>query len=147
MLTRDKRLWALAFVAGMLPDLDGIPILFDMDLYYAIHHELFHPPIYGILLGIIAAFALYRFFRMPKLPTFFAVAAGFILHPVFDIFFTNWGVKMLWPFSDEKHLFSYFIGYNWALVLAIPLMVAAPFAKEFAMEKISKKGIAAKHTA
>ena len=115
--TKNKNYKMLAFVSGMLPDLDGIPILYDMDLYYKIHHELFHPPIYGILLAVPGAIILNKYFQMNKTKAFLVFAASFILHPITDVLFTNWPVKLLWPFSQEQYSYPIFIEYNILLVL------------------------------
>ncbi len=121
--TKDKRLRFLGFAAGTLPDLDGIPILFDMELFYAIHHELFHPPIYGIILAIPVALVLGHFFKMDKVKTFAVFAASFILHPLTDVLFTNWPVKLLWPFSEEQFLYPIFIEYNAHLAAIVMLLL------------------------
>ena len=102
----------MGFAAGMLPDLDGIPLLFDLALYYRVHHELFHPPIYGIILALPAALILGKYFKMNRFHTFLVFSASFILHPLADVLFTNWPVKLLWPFSSEQFIYPVFIGYN-----------------------------------
>ncbi len=125
--TKDRRLWLLAFIAGMLPDIDGFPILWDMELFYAIHHELLHPLIYGIVLGIPAALLLNYFFKIDKAKSLLVFATAFMLHPVFDVFFTNWPVKLFWPLYNEQFSYPFFIDYNLLLWPLVPVMVAVPF--------------------
>ena len=119
--TKSKKLRLLAFVAGMLPDLDGIPLLFDMNLYYQLHHELFHAPIYGLLLAIPIAILLSKYFGMNRNKAAIVFAAAFISHPLTDVLFTNWPVKLLWPISSQQFSYSIFINYNWLLATAITI--------------------------
>ena len=120
-ITKDKRLWVLGFIAGVLPDLDGLPILFDLDLFYAIHHELFHEPIYGILLAIPIALILKRKFAINEKMAFTVFSIGLILHPITDVLFTNWPVKLLWPLSNEQFSFQTLINYS--TILSIGLVI------------------------
>lgn len=117
--TKDKKLRALGFAAGMLPDLDGVPVLFDLELFYRVHHELFHPPIYGILLAVPAAMILGRFFEVNPLKSFAVFAFSFALHPVTDVLFTDWPVRLLWPFSQEEFIYPVFVQYNFVLAFAV----------------------------
>ena len=125
--TKDKRLWALAFVAGMLPDIDGFPILWDMELFYAIHHELLHPLIYGVVMGIPVALLLHHFFKTGRAQAFLVFAASYMLHPIADVLFTNWPVRLFWPVFSQEFSYKTFIEYNWVLVILLPAMFAAPF--------------------
>jgi len=115
LFTRDKRLLLLAFVGGLAPDLDGLGLLFSQDWYYQFHHELLHPPIMGILLGVFAAIACRKLFNLHKTKTIFAFAAftgGFLLHLLVDLFFTNWPIKLLWPLSQTQYSFASLVQYN-----------------------------------
>jgi len=118
-LTKDGRLRALAFVAGMLPDLDGIPLLFDMNLYRVLHRELFHQPIYGLILGIPIALIFGKYYGMDRKKTFAVFSGSFILHSVTDVLFTDWPVKLLWPFSQQQFVIPVFYDYNWLLALGL----------------------------
>lgn len=121
--TENKKLRILAFIAGMLPDLDGTPVLFDRELYYQIHHELFHAPIYGALLGIPVALILEKYFGMEKKKSFLVFAVSFALHPITDVFFTNWPVKLLWPFSQEQFSNPLFMNYNVLLAATLSTLL------------------------
>ncbi len=128
--TKDRRLWLLAFVAGMLPDLDGLPLLWDIDLFYALHHELLHPLIYGIILGIPLALLLNHFLKIGRIRAFAIFAAAYMLHPLGDVLFTNWPVRLLWPFISQEFSYPVFINHNFALLLLAPAMLVLPFAIE-----------------
>lgn len=119
LLTKEKKLWLIAIISGMLPDLDGIPILYDRALYYRVHHELFHPPVYGVLLGVIAVYAFEHFFKMKKLPVFSVTAFSFSLHAIADVVFTNWYVKLLWPISSYKFTYPVLLDYSPHLVFVV----------------------------
>jgi len=133
--TKNEKLRGLAFIAGMLPDLDGLPLLFDLSLYYQIHHELFHAPIYGIIFGIIFALILNKYLKMDKLKTFLVFGFSFIFHSVIDLFTTSWPVKMLWPFSSEQFAFAFLEEFN----LWIYLIVFALVGMQFYFEKNKSK--------
>jgi len=110
--TKNQKLRLLAFVFGMLPDLDGIGLFFDMNLYYEFHHELFHAPVYGIILGIIFALILDKFFKLDKIKVFAVVSFSFISHSVVDVFFTAWPVRLFWPFYSQNISFPFLIEFN-----------------------------------
>jgi membrane-bound metal-dependent hydrolase YbcI (DUF457 family) len=103
----------------MLPDLDAIPAVFNYPLFIQLHHELFHAPIYGVMLGIISAFVFEYFWKMKKLPVFSITALSFSLHGVVDVFFTNWYVKLLWPISSIKFSYPVLVGYNFLLAVVV----------------------------
>lgn len=113
--SKNEKLRFLAFVFGMLPDLDGIGLFFDMNLYFEFHHELFHAPVYGLILGIIFALLLSKRFDLDKTKSFAVVFFSFALHSVTDVFFTFWPVKLLWPFSSHQFSYPFLIEFNWLL--------------------------------
>ena len=125
--TKNEKLRKLAFIAGMLPDLDGLPLFWDMNLYYAIHHEWFHQPIYGILLGIPIAFILNKYFKLDKIKVFLVFSFSFIFHSVTDLLTTAWPVKMLWPLSQEMHVFPVLKEFNLAIALIVFVLVGIQF--------------------
>ncbi|MBU2476701.1 metal-dependent hydrolase [Candidatus Micrarchaeota archaeon] len=119
VFTKNPKLRLLAFVFGMLPDLDGIGLFFDLNLYYEFHHELFHQPAYGIILGVIFALILSERFKLDKLKSFTVISFSFILHSVTDVFFTAWPVKLFWPFSSQNFSYPFLIEFNWLLALIV----------------------------
>lgn len=55
MARRDR---LLVFLAGVLPDIDGLPILFSRDLYFRWHHIACHNLCFGLIcFGLIALLA------------------------------------------------------------------------------------------
>ena len=125
--TKNKGLRKLAFIAGMLPDLDGIPLLFDLSLYYQIHHEWFHQPIYGIILGIPIALILNKYFKLDKTKVFLVFAFSFIFHSITDLVTTSWPVKMFWPFSQEMHAFPFLEESSLWIYLIVFVLVGIQF--------------------
>lgn len=89
---RDR---ALIVLAGVLPDIDGAPILFDKALYGQVHHTIGHSYVFGLPLAI-AAGAL----ACEKRRTAALAFAAFTLHLAADIAGTNWPVQALYPLSD-----------------------------------------------
>jgi len=126
-LTKNQKLALVALIAGMLPDLDAIPILWDINLYYEIHHEWFHAPVYGILIGIPAALLAEKYFKMDKIKTFAVFAFSFIFHGITDVFTTAWPVKLLWPFSQEKFVFPVLNQYDFETALIVLVLTGIHF--------------------
>ncbi|GEM_PF-1525149 len=120
--THDKKLRLLAFCAAWLPDLDGLPILFDMHLYNAIHHELFHPPVYGLLLAVPAALVLHHFFKIGRLESFIVFSFSFALHPFTDIFFGFLPIRLFWPVSNQGY--ANMLSLDWHTNLYLNFVVA-----------------------
>jgi len=115
----------------MMPDLDGLPILFDAKLYYAIHHELLHPLIYALLLGVLLAFLLKRLAQMDFGKTFAVFAAGYALHPLAGVVFTNWPVRLFWPLSQEQYSWPILADQNGPLATIVILGSFAIILKSF----------------
>jgi len=124
-LAKNRRLALVAFIAGMLPDLDGLPLFFDMNLYYQVHHELFHAPIYGVLLAVPVALILGKYWKLDRKITAVVFAGSFALHSVTDVFFTSWPVKLFWPLTNQEFSYPILREYNWLLSIAV--LVAAVF--------------------
>ena len=102
--TKDPKIRFLAFAAGILPDLDGLPVLYNNELYHQIHHAWFHPPIYGIFFGLLfvtLAFLYYKKYNLPfqYLKTFGIFFLAFSLHPLTDIISSNWAINIFYPFG------------------------------------------------
>jgi hypothetical protein len=122
-LTKNWKYRLLAAFGGIIPDIDGIHILFDLDTYYAIHHVIAHPPFAGFLLGI-AVVAVFPFVNkhiietviFPKkssnafiktyrkepfkvIPAYAFFMVGFFIHNIADIIGTNWPINLLYPFG------------------------------------------------
>ncbi|HPM85830.1 MAG: metal-dependent hydrolase [Candidatus ainarchaeum sp.] len=123
VFTENKILKWIALIGGMFPDLDGIPILFDTNLYYQIHHELLHPPFIGFVIALPVALIVKKLYGIKIWKTYLAFSLGYLLHSLVDVFFTNWYVKLLWPFSQEKFSYPIFLNLNFVLAFLVSLWI------------------------
>lgn len=123
VFTKNKILRIIAFFGGMFPDLDGLPILFDMNLYYQLHHELLHAPIIGFVIALPIALAINYFYKIKFWKVYLAFSFGYLLHSITDVFFTNWYVKLLLPFSQEKFSYPIFFDLNFILAIIISIWI------------------------
>jgi hypothetical protein len=103
----DRR---LAVIAGVMADIDGVFILFDMDLYYTYHHTLGHSYLFGIPLA-----ALMGFLVLYRLRTGLVSLGVFSLHLFADLIGSNWPVTPFYPLfqdfvlSSSSYLSDFFI--------------------------------------
>lgn len=134
LFTKNKILRWIAFIGGVFPDLDGIPILFDSNLYYQIHHELLHPPIIGFAIALPVALIINRLYGIKVWKSYLAFSLAYTFHAVTDVFFTNWYVKLFWPFSQEKFSYPIFINFNFILAIGIAIWLSFKIYK-FMIEK------------
>lgn len=102
IFTKNKIIRWIALAGDMFLDLDGIPIFFNTNLYYQIHHELLHAPIIGFVIALPVALIVKRLYGIKFWKSYLAFSLAYTLHSIIDVFFTNWYVKLLWPFSGEK---------------------------------------------
>lgn len=99
-LTRRER--GMVLLAGLLPDLDGIGILFGLEYYGRYHHLLTHNLATGVVLGALS----FAFSRRKWLTALLAFLS-FHLHLLGDYVGSgpSWPISYLWPFSDVEWLF------------------------------------------
>jgi len=108
-------------LAAMLPDLDGLGIIFGQDAYWKFHHLLGHNLLFAVLTaGILCCFSAHK---ARALCLYFALSQ---LHMVMDLFGSGelWTISYLWPFSN--HGFSISCGwalYSWQNILAGMLLI------------------------
>jgi len=90
---RDRRFVVLL---GVIPDIDGVFILFDMDLFREYHHTFGHSLLFGLplLLGMLV-------FAKKKMKFAIAGALGFIMHLAADVVGSNWAITPLYPLSER----------------------------------------------
>lgn len=138
LLTKDVWLRRIAVIGGIIPDMDGIFLLFSTELYYKYHHTIMHPPFAGIILALAfaSAFALYRKSAFNSSFLFFML--GFALHGAADIAGTNWPVNMLAPFGTLDVSIGALLPYG-ALALLNALVLLAVLALAFALFAAQKR--------
>jgi hypothetical protein len=88
----DRR---MVVVAGVIADIDGLYILYDVDLFLDTHHTWGHTFLFG--LPVAAAIGL---LAEEKLNAFVAALSAYSLHLFADIVGTDWAVSPLYPVSD-----------------------------------------------
>jgi membrane-bound metal-dependent hydrolase YbcI (DUF457 family) len=94
----DVRTRRFCLIAGVIPDIDGIPILFDQSLFLAVHHTFGHMLIFGILLSLVLALFLKR-----KILGFSVMVLAFAAHLGADIIGSSWGVPVFAPLLNESY--------------------------------------------
>lgn len=138
LLTKDIRLRRIAVIGGILPDLDGIFLLFDIGAYYRYHHALLHPPVAGVMLALALAAAL-AFYRKGAFKSAFAFfMLGFALHGAADVLGTNWPVNLLAPFGTLDVSVGALLPYG-ALALLNALVLLAVLALALALFAVQKR--------
>lgn len=99
IFTGNPRLRLASFVGGIVPDLDGIALLFDKELYYKYHREILHPPLSGLALSILLFYLYERKSPLERRGTAAFFMLGFVVHAVSDVLTTNWPINFLAPFG------------------------------------------------
>jgi hypothetical protein len=138
--TNDRR---LAVIAGVAMDIDGIFILFNMDLFITYHHTFGHSYIFGIPLAVTAALL-----GREKLKIFFAALGAFTLHLLAVIIGSNWLIYPLYPNTDiyysisptVSNLIIYGVINTIVFLVCIGLMLIVMYYKQISpIEFISEK--------
>jgi len=88
----DVRTRRFCLLAGVIPDIDGIPILFDEQLFQAVHHTFGHTLLFGVLVALVLALFLEK-----KRLGFSVILLGFAAHLGADIIGSNWPVPVFAP--------------------------------------------------
>lgn len=100
----------LILLAGIIPDLDGIAIIFDTELFAKYHHILCHNVLFGIVISL-----LFTFLRTKnKVLVMIFCFIAFHIHILCDLLSSGpaWAIAYLWPFSNKLYYFE----YHWNLV-------------------------------
>jgi hypothetical protein len=142
--TNDRR---LAVIAGVAADLDGVFILFNMDLFTKYHHTFTHSYIFGIPIALTA-----MILGEEKIKVFFACLGAFTLHLLCDIIGSDWPIQPFYPFSHLSFSASPYLSITViygiispaVFVLCIFIMLAIMYYKqaspmEFISEKVDKR--------
>lgn len=146
-------------VAAVLPDIDGIGILVDVEYYKMYHHVLGHTIFFGLLSAV--GFAIFSGGKPvgQRLSYLFGIyLLMFNLHVLLDYLGSGpgWGMKYFWPLSDY-HLenpyvwqlqswqttLSFFVLLIWMMIIAYgqkrtPLEMIAPNTDRKIVEKFSQ---------
>ena len=88
----DRR---LIVIAGVIPDIDGVFILFDQAAYNTYHHTFGHSFVFGIMVALVASGL-----SSDRIRVGIAAICAFGVHLLSDIFGSNWAVKPLCPISE-----------------------------------------------
>lgn len=138
--TGDRR---LAVIAGIATDLDGVFILFSLDLYTKYHHTFTHSYVFGIMIAFVA-----MILGMERIRVFFACIGTFSLHLICDMIGTNWPIQPFYPLTHLSLSVSPYLSNTIiygvispaVFVLCIFLMLAIMYYKQVSpMEVISEK--------
>jgi membrane-bound metal-dependent hydrolase YbcI (DUF457 family) len=124
-LPQEKgRMWVLptqlAVLAGLsiLPDIDTLPGLIYGDMH-GFHNNYTHSLLTGLVVTLVLAALLARYFKTSFISWFLAGLASYELHVVMDFFTSERGVKLLWPIYPERIIapVKLFVGFQWGLGL------------------------------
>jgi len=88
----DRR---LAVIAGVAPDIDGIFIFVNNELFLKYHHTLGHSFVYGVLIAMVAG-ALAK----DKKKVWIASILAFSLHLFSDYIGSDWAIYPIYPVSN-----------------------------------------------
>lgn len=101
---------ALVTIAGLIPDLDGMGALIDIEYYSKYHHVFGH----NILFGILAAGSSIIISKNKKL-TPLLVFLSFNLHILGDLLGSGagWGIPYFWPVN--KFVYEFSPPFQWEL--------------------------------
>jgi hypothetical protein len=136
----DRR---LAIIAGVIPDIDGIFVLFNNELFLKYHHTLGHSFVYGVLITIVAA-GLAKDKKKVGLAAFLA----FSLHLFSDYIGSDWAIFPFYPVSNIDitiasylpNFMIYFIINPIAFIIILLIIILVVYKKQVSpLEFISKK--------
>lgn len=106
LLPLGKRERFFAMLVSILPDLDGLTILFGEEAYQDYHHVLSHN------LPVLSIFALVpACFSKPRFGCFVFYILILHLHLLMDYYGSGegWSISYLWPFNSHEFM----TGYGW----------------------------------
>jgi membrane-bound metal-dependent hydrolase YbcI (DUF457 family) len=99
----DRR---LVVIAGVLPDIDGIFVLFNEELFQDYHHTFGHYLIFGILLSIAVGLI-----GEDKKKVIITAFGAFLLHLIADII-GAWSVHPFYPVYNQGFSANMIISYD-----------------------------------
>jgi membrane-bound metal-dependent hydrolase YbcI (DUF457 family) len=99
-------IWASALFFSLAPDLDAVPGFFTGNMAFY-HNQITHSFFFGLTVCLFATGVFWIFFRRfldwwiyPRIASLAFVS--YSLHVVMDAFTLGPGVKLFWPFTDER---------------------------------------------
>ena len=95
LILKDVNDRRLTVIAGVVPDIDGIFVLFNSELFLEYHHTLGHSFVYGVLIAIVAA-GLAKDKKKAGAAAFLA----FSLHLFSDYIGSDWAIHPIYPVSN-----------------------------------------------
>ncbi len=99
LLLKDVKARRVVMIAGVIPDIDGVFILFSTDLYYKYHHTFGHSLVFA--LPFLAVASIYGSKRISTwATTFFVAILAFLAHLISDMFASSWSVYPFWPLNS-----------------------------------------------
>ncbi len=103
---------------SILPDIDTLPGLIFGDMH-GFHNNYTHSLVSGLIIALVVAIMLSRFFKNAFLSWFPAALASYELHVLMDFFTSERGVKLFWPLYPERVIapVKLFYGFQWGLGL------------------------------
>lgn len=116
LLVRKARDRRLAVIAGVSPDLDGVFILFNMDLYIQYHHTFGHSLFFAGGVAI-AAFALAS---EKKLKVAAAAFGAVLLHMFADYIGSGWPIPPFYPLYKEGFTIASYLSWHAIYVIINP---------------------------
>jgi len=119
---KEKKYWLLAAIVGMLPDIDGVYILFNHPLYELLHRVAFHSILIGVLVSVLLTLLLQAKNNSERLTIFIISLLAFCSHILADLLFSNAGVALLLPFSTTEFsltLFQLYPPYIFDIIIVI----------------------------
>ncbi len=144
---RDRRLvtWA-----GVVPDLDGVSLLFGVEAYSKYHHTVSH----GLIAAVVVA-GTFGFLSGDRWKTMLLSLAAFHIHLICDLVGSGaqgepWPIVYLWPFSSRDIFFTH--GWDlaspqnavvWLVCIALTIRIALTRGRTFAEAFLPAKADAA----
>ena len=122
----------LIVLAGTLPDLDGVGVLWSHDAYLAVHRAAGHSLLFGVLVVAVAMLRADATWITSAL-----AAVSFHLHLLLDVVGTGGlPIRYLWPFSDRGWSYDgHWVLASWpnmavmTLTLLVVLLLARPWTR------------------
>jgi membrane-bound metal-dependent hydrolase YbcI (DUF457 family) len=120
----DRRLRQVVFLSSLLPDVDGLSLLFGLAAYGTYHDRITHSIPFSILVSAIGV-ALCRRFRLRVVVL---TQIAFLSHVLGDYFLSGWPIALWFPFDRTETVSEHalWLGHpvnHFLNLLAVAIMV------------------------